>query len=374
MRPPIFLFGTLQHLPLLEALVGDTSRLRCTPTELPGYGVMRVREGPFPTITRDPSLSAAGLLVSGLTDSACAALDFYESIYDYRLKPVETADGQRAEAYFPPQTGVTPAGEWSLSDWARDWGEIVTTGAREVLQYRDHKSPEQLRWMLPMIWARAASNLRAKESKHGEMTLRGDVEVLEQSRAYAHFFALDEYRLRHTRFDGRSSEAIDRAVFVSPDAAIVLPYDPQRDTVLLVEQFRMGPLARGDRYRWQLEPIAGRIDASETPEAAARREAEEEAGIGLGVLHPVAEVYASPGTSSEFYYIFVGTADLPAAAASIGGLADEHEDIRSHLMPFEALIALCDRLEAANTPLVIAAFWLARHRSRLRAEAGISAP
>ena len=43
-------------------------------------------------------------------------------------------------------------------------------------------------------------------------------------------------------------------------------HDPVRDRVLVVEQFRMGPYARGDRHPWQLEPIAGRIDGGESAE------------------------------------------------------------------------------------------------------------
>ena len=63
---------------------------------------------------------------------------------------------------------------------------------------------------------------------------------------------------------------------VSGDAVTVLPYDPKRDLVLVVEQIRAGPFARGDRQSWQIEAIAGRVDPFETPEQAARREAVEE--------------------------------------------------------------------------------------------------
>jgi len=153
---------------------------------------------------------------------------------------------------------------------------------------------------------------------------------------------------------------------MATDATIVLPYDPVRDRVLLVEQFRVGPLARGDATQWQLEPIAGHIDAGETPRDAALREAQEEAGLTLHHLEKVAEVYATPGTSTEFYYIFLGLTDLPDDIIGIGGLTSEGEDIRSHLMAFDDLMGFVDRFSAANTPLVLSALWLARHRERLR--------
>jgi nudix-type nucleoside diphosphatase (YffH/AdpP family) len=170
------------------------------------------------------------------------------------------------------------------------------------------------------------------------------------------------------------TDVLERAVFVATDAALVLPYDPVRDRVMLVEQLRMGPVARGDRAQWQLEPIAGRVDPGESPEDAAHREAQEEAGLTLRKLEKIAEVYASPGDSTEFFYIYLGLADLPDGSTGVNGLEVENEDIRSHLIGFDALMTMVDQLEAANAPLVIAAYWLARHRERLRLEAPAATP
>jgi nudix-type nucleoside diphosphatase (YffH/AdpP family) len=159
---------------------------------------------------------------------------------------------------------------------------------------------------------------------------------------------------------------LKRAVFIAGDAALVLPYDPVRDRVLLVEQLRVGPMARGDAQCWQFEPVAGRIDDLETPEEVVRREAMEEAGLELGALEMVARSYPTPGTSTEFFYLYVGLADLPQGTEGQGGLMSEAEDIRTHLFSFDALMQMCDAAEAANAPLVMAAYWLARHRERLR--------
>jgi nudix-type nucleoside diphosphatase (YffH/AdpP family) len=304
--------------------------------------------------------------VTGLTEEDLAALDYYESAFDHNLRNVVLADGTKAQAYFPRDDRFTLDGAWSLTDWTRDWSAISIHAAREVMTYRATKSPEEIARMFPMIRARAASRLNAETSRHGTGTLDGQVEISERRRLYANYFALDEYDLQHTRFSADMSAQVTRAVFMAADAALVLPYDPKRDVVLVVEQFRVGPLGRGDPTTWQYEPIAGRLEAGETPQQAARREAIEEANLHLGDLLPVAEVYSSPGTSSEFHYIFVGLADLEENVAGLGGEDGEHEDIRSHILSFDALMEMCDNLEAANAPLALVAYWLARHRDRIR--------
>jgi len=183
---------------------------------------------------------------------------------------------------------------------------------------------------------------------------------------YAHFFGLEEYDVAWRRFDGAMSATVTRAAFVSGDAVTVLPYDPVRDRVLLVEQFRAGPLARGDAQAWQLEPIAGRVDPSETPEQAARREAEEEAGLHLTGLEEVARYYPSPGAVSEFLYSYVAVTDLPDGVAGVFGLAEEAEDIRGHLITLNHLLELVTTGEVQNAPLILTALWLQRERPRLR--------
>lgn len=362
----LFFFGTLRHPALIEAVMGDTAHLQQRVAELPGYAVHGVAEGSFPTIIKQAGGVTSGILAEGATQADLARLDYYEKAFGYTLVDVTLSDGQAACAYMPAPNMWTPKGPWSLADWVSDWGPLSVIAASEVMRYRGVKPPEMIAAMFPMIRARAWSVLNAGRSRHGAGTLRGTVEVAEKRRPYASYFALDEYDLRHTRFDGRMTETATRAVFIAADAMLVLPYDPVRDRVMLVEQMRIGPFARHDAECWQLEPIAGRLDPGETPQQTAHREAMEEAGLTLETLHPVSETYASPGNSTEFYYSFVGIADLPDDIAGIGGLEAEQEDIRSHILPFDELMTLCDTQQIANTPLVMIAYWLARHRDRLR--------
>jgi nudix-type nucleoside diphosphatase (YffH/AdpP family) len=227
--------------------------------------------------------------------------------------------------------------------------------------------PDVVRRRLGSLRVAAASRVRAAGSaQRGLRQGTGEVAISAVRQAHAGFFGVEVRDLTHRRFDGSMSPVMTREAFVSGDAVTVLPYDTVRDRVLLIEQFRAGPLGRGDPLPWQLEAIAGRIDPGETPEDAARREAVEEAGLVLGQLEPVAEYYPSPGAMTEYIYSFVALCDLPDGVAGVFGAEEEAEDIKGHLLGFDALMAAVAGGEVANAPMILTALWLQRERGRLR--------
>ena len=173
---------------------------------------------------------------------------------------------------------VTAAGvDWSIFE-SRE-GEVL---AGLVLRALGRLPADRVGRRLGALRVEAASRVRAMTAAaRGVRVGSGEVAAGVPEPSHAGFFGLDLWRLQHRRFDGQMSPTLVREVFVMGDAVTVLPYDPVRDRVLLIEQMRMGPLGRGDPLPWQLEAIAGRIDPGESPEEAARREAVEEA---LGLL------------------------------------------------------------------------------------------
>jgi ADP-ribose pyrophosphatase len=252
-------------------------------------------------------------------------------------------------------------------DHPPDAGPELRMLAAVVMQYFGKLSAAKLRGRLGSLRVIAASRLRASHAAARQLrSAAGEVEALEPHPSHAGFFGLDVQRLRYRRFDGEMSPWLEREIFVAGDAVTVLPYDPLRDRVLLIEQMRMGPLGRGDPLPWQLEAIAGRIDPGETPEDAARREAVEEAGLALGTLVKVAEYYPTPGAVTEYLYSYVALCDLPDGVAGIFGAEEEAEDIRGHLLDFADFMRAVAGGEVANAPLLLTALWLERERGRLR--------
>ena len=240
--------------------------------------------------------------------------------------------------------------------------------AEDIMALYGLTPAEAVRARLGPMAVRASSRARV-ESAPTEVRHRagpGDVMVAGKRLAYASFFAVEDHDVAWRRFDGGMSATVGRAAFISGDAVTVLPYDPRRDLVLVVEQFRTGPLARGDAQCWQIEAVAGRVDPGEMPEEAARREAVEEAGLVLRDLIEVARYYPSPGAVSEYLYSYVALCELDPEQAGVFGVADEAEDIRTHVLGFDRFMELVASGEIENAPLILTALWLQRERGRLR--------
>lgn len=193
----------------------------------------------------------------------------------------------------------------------------------------------------------------------------GDVEVMERRTAFQGFFRVLEYRLRHRLYRGGWSEPMTRELFDRGDAVAILLYDPDRDAVVLVEQFRVGTLPGPGPY-WMVEVVAGILDPGETAEQVARREAEEEAGCTVREIERVASFHPSPGGCSETITLFCGRVDSRGVGGT-HGLAEEHEDIRVLVVPADRAIADLDRDVYRNAITIVGLGWLARHRARLRA-------
>jgi ADP-ribose pyrophosphatase len=190
------------------------------------------------------------------------------------------------------------------------------------------------------------------------------VEVVRQEVAFQGYFRVVRYFFRHTLHKGGMSDVISREVFERGQAGAVLLYDPQRDQVVMIRQFRAGAYAAG-RHPWVWETVAGIIEENETAEQMVRREVVEEAGLEAGELLPIQSVMLTPGACSESCQLFLGRVDA-SKAGGVFGLADEHEDILVKALPFAEAYAMVERKEVDNAIGVIALLWLALHRDEVR--------
>lgn len=197
-----------------------------------------------------------------------------------------------------------------------------------------------------------------------------DVEIIARENAYKGYFRIDRFRVRHRLFAGGTSPEIRRELFDRGHAVAVILYDPDRDSVILIDQFRIGALAAG-YPPWVTEIVAGIIDPGETPEGVAARETTEETGCAVRDLIPVYDYLVSPGCSSETVKLFCGRVDA-SNAGGVFGLADEGEDIRVRPVKVDEALRELDR-GTINTSLgIIGLQWLALNRIALRTRWGVA--
>lgn len=196
---------------------------------------------------------------------------------------------------------------------------------------------------------------------------RADVEIIRREEMYKRFFRVEKVFLRHKLFDGGWGQEIGRELFVRGEAVAVVLYDPVRDLIGMVEQFRVGALDEPNGP-WCYEVVAGMLEQGELPEDVARRELMEEANVEPYALEYICNYLSSPGGCNEKLHLYCGLCDLQHAGG-VFGLAEEGEDIRVHV--FSAEEVFCALFDGAfnNAAALICLQWLQLNRMRLRKQA-----
>jgi len=197
-----------------------------------------------------------------------------------------------------------------------------------------------------------------------QVTVNTDVEILEKTVCFEGFFRIERYRLRHRLFSGDWSHPLVRELFERGHAAAVLPYDPIRDEVVLIEQFRVGAL-NAPGGPWLMEIVAGIIEADETTEDVVKRESIEEANCIITDLIPLYNFLVSPGGATESVALFCGRVDT-THAGGVHGASEEGEDIKVHVVTVDTALALLQAGKINSVSAIIALQWLALNRDHVQ--------
>ncbi len=192
-----------------------------------------------------------------------------------------------------------------------------------------------------------------------------DLKIISKETLFQGFFRIVKYRFKHKLFQGGWSEVIERELFERGHAAALLPYDPQRDQVVIIEQIRVGALEQ--HQPWQLEIVAGMIDRNESAIEVVCREAVEEAGVAIGRTEAITSYYPSAGGCSEKLDVYVGEVDS-SQAMGIHGLDYEGEDIKVHVMSRQQAYQLVKDGTIENGASIIALQWLELNYQNLQSK------
>ncbi len=371
----IFFFGTLRDPSLLEIVLGrEVDPSDIADASAPDHLACMLKNEAYPHLVRQSGRSAPGIVVSSLGEDDLRRLDYFEET-EYGLQPIEVViSGAATQVQHFAATGkaVETDTAWDFEAWQRDERIVAHEAAAELMAHIDIVPTDQIERIWHGILIRARMRARARADTPVTGTLRAarspqDVVSEHVGRPYTAYFALEQHRLRHRKFDGTMSEPVERTVLTSGDAVTVVPYDPVTDRVMLIEQFRAPMFARGDDCPWGIEAIAGRIDQETDAELCARREAEEEGGVTLAQIEIVARYYSTPGIAAEHITSYIGYAPLDGEGG-VYGVAHENEDIRAFTCSLEQALAAVSSGEINNAPAILTLMWLRQNRVRLQRE------
>lgn len=149
------------------------------------------------------------------------------------------------------------------------------------------------------------------------------------------------YHLRNITYDYTNSKGetkvIRREAYDRGNGATILLYNRDKNTVLLIRQFRMATYVNGNASGELIETCAGLLD-NDTPEDCIRKEAVEETGYQVGPVEKLFEAYMSPGGVTEIVHFFA--AEYSDAMRTHEGGGVEDEEITVLELPFPEALAM----------------------------------
>ena len=155
--------------------------------------------------------------------------------------------------------------------------------------------------------------------------MKSKFKILNYRNIYNGFFKMNEITLKYKKYDGSWSNDIKRELFGGAQVSAVLPYDPIKKEIILIQQFRPGTISKNVN-NYLDEIVAGIIDPGEDAETTAKRECLEETGCEVKKLIPIQNYFPAPGSSESFYYLFLAEIET-FEGDRIMGLNSENEDI-----------------------------------------------
>ncbi len=179
--------------------------------------------------------------------------------------------------------------------------------------------------------------------------------IINKKNLYSGFFGLNKYEFIHEKHNGDWTNKIDREIFTGAHVSTLLPYDPLKEEIILIQQFRAGVLSRYDEdYLYEI--VAGIIDEGENPEETARRECFEETGCKVKKIIPIQSYFPAPGSSESYYHLYLGEIDT-FEGKRIRGLHSENEDILVKSFKVEVLRNMLREKQIINGLTLIALQW-----------------
>ena len=187
--------------------------------------------------------------------------------------------------------------------------------------------------------------------------------IINKKNIHNGFFKMNEITLKYRKYDGSWSNKIKRELFGGAQVSAVLPYDPLKKEIILIQQFRPGTISKNfDNYLNEI--VAGIIDPGEKPETTAKRECMEETGCKVKKLIPIQGYFPAPGSSESFYHLFLAEIET-FVGQRILGLKTENEDILVKRYKISEIKKMLQNKQILNGLTLIALQWFFLNMSNI---------
>lgn len=192
---------------------------------------------------------------------------------------------------------------------------------------------------------------------------RPEINIVEKKLLSDNWYFLHKVSFDYTGTNGKTSR-LDREVYDRGNGATILLYDPKRDLVVLVRQFRM-PAYMNECDGFLIETPAGLLDG-EHPEEAIRREAVEETGYQVRDVRFLFKCFMSPGAVTELIHFYAAIIDIEDRVSAGGGLDEENEDIEVMEVPLARALDMIASGEILDGKTIMLLQWALLNRDKLR--------
>ena len=185
--------------------------------------------------------------------------------------------------------------------------------------------------------------------------MNSDYKINSKKKLHDGFFKLHEVNFNHKKHNGEWNKNVIREVFEGAHVGALLPYDPIKKKIILIEQLRPGLFKRENNPQ-TIEIVAGIIDKDETPKETAKRECFEETGCKTKNILKICSYYPAPGSSESYYHLFLGEVNS-FEGERIMGQKNENEDILVKSYDIDEVKYLLKNKKIINGLTLIALQW-----------------
>ena len=189
------------------------------------------------------------------------------------------------------------------------------------------------------------------------------VEILKDETLSKNWYHLRNVTFNYTGSNG-ATKKLKREVYDRGNGATILLYDPRRESVILVRQFRM-PVHLNGHSGWLLETPAGLLDGDH-PAEAIRREVMEETGYLVTDVRPLFQAFMSPGAVTETIHFFAALVDATKRVDKGGGAAHEDEDIEVIEVKLSEAMVMIETGAICDAKTIMLLQWAMLNREKLR--------